>query len=234
MNNFHSRTAALLGEAATEKLKNARVALFGIGGVGSFVLEALVRSGIGSIDIFDCDTVEESNLNRQLIATRDTLGLSKTRAAINRAKEINPEIKIQGFDIFYGAETAESTDLSVYDFIIDAIDSVSSKTELILRADSLKIPIISSMGTGNKLDPTRIRIDDIYKTSVCPLARAMRTELKKKGIKHLPVAWSDETPVNAKTGSEKADGKSAPASMIFVPAAAGLAIASFVVKELIK
>lgn len=233
MDNIFSRTAAIFGKDGMEKLKNARVAVFGAGGVGSYAVEALVRTGVGNIDVFDNDVVDISNVNRQIIALCDTVGQKKTELCVSRAKQINPEINIRGFSIFYSAENADEIDLSGYDYIIDAIDSVSSKIELIVRANNLNIPVISSMGTGNKLDPTSIRIDDIYKTSVCPLARVMRTQLKKRGIKKLFVVWSPETPIEAKSGI-KADGKAAPASAIFVPAAAGLALASFVVKELTK
>lgn len=234
MNNMFSRTASLLGEEAIQKLQKSKVAVFGIGGVGSYTLEALARSGVGNIDVFDCDRVDITNLNRQIIATNENIGNKKTDEAIKRAKLINENINIRGFDIFYDEKTAEDINLSEYGFIVDAIDSVSSKIELIVRAREKGVPIISCMGTGNKLDPTKIRIDDIYKTSVCPLARVMRSELKKRGIKKLPVVWSDEIPIESKATDTKADGKKAPASAVFVPAAAGIAIASFAVKEIIK
>ncbi|MBO5726999.1 MAG: tRNA threonylcarbamoyladenosine dehydratase, partial [Clostridia bacterium] len=184
------RTAALLGEESIQKLKNSCVAIFGVGGVGSYVFEALVRSGVGSIDVFDNDTVAESNINRQIIATSENIGVAKTDAATLRAKQINPDINIKGFNFFYLPETADSVDLSQYDYIVDAVDTVAAKLELAERADRLGIPLISIMGTGNKLDPTALRVDDIYKTEGCPLARVMRAELRKRNIKKLKVVWS--------------------------------------------
>ena len=229
------RTAALLGEESIQKLKNSRVAIFGVGGVGSYVLEALVRSGVGSIDVFDNDTVAESNINRQKIATSENIGVAKTDAAVLRAKQINPDINIKGFNLFYLPETADSVDLSQYDYIVDAVDTVAAKLELAERADRLGIPLISIMGTGNKLDPTALRVDDIYKTEGCPLARVMRTELRKRNIKKLKVVWSAETPIKPNELAEtKADGRVSPGSTAFVPAAAGLIAASEVVRDIVK
>ena len=229
------RTAALLGEESIQKLKNSRVAIFGVGGVGSYVLEALVRSGVGSIDVFDNDTVAESNINRQIIATSENIGVAKTDAAVLRAKQINPDINIKGFNLFYLPETADSVDLSQYDYIVDAVDTVAAKLELAERADRLGIPLISIMGTGNKLDPTALRVDDIYKTEGCPLARVMRTELRKRNIKKLKVVWSAETPIKPNELAEtKADGRVSPGSTAFVPAAAGLIAASEVVRDIVK
>ena len=229
------RTAALLGEESIQKLKNSCVAIFGVGGVGSYVLEALVRSGVGSIDVFDSDTVAESNINRQIIATSENIGVAKTDAATLRAKQINPDINIKGFNLFYLPETAESVDLSQYDYIVDAVDTVAAKLELAERADRLGIPLISIMGTGNKLDPTALRVDDIYKTEGCPLARVMRTELRKRNIKKLKVVWSAETPIKPNELAEtKADGRVSPGSTAFVPATAGLIAASEVVKDIVK
>ncbi len=234
MNSMFSRSAALLGEEQLKKLQSKKVAVFGIGGVGSYVFEALLRTGVKNIDVFDSDTVEISNLNRQIIATQSTLGMDKTAAAAVRAKEINADAEIGEFKLFYSSDTADSVDLSVYDYIVDAIDSVSSKTELIIRAQRLGVPIISSMGTGNKLDPTKIEVADIYKTHGCPLARVMRQNLKKQGVKKLKVVFSSEEPINTNSTDTKSDGKKAPASCMFVPAAAGLAIAAQVVRDLIK
>lgn len=235
MNKRFIRQAALIGEAATEKLKSSRVALFGVGGVGSYALEALVRSGVGNIDVFDNDTVAESNINRQLIATGSTVGQKKIDVAAQRARDINPDIAIHGYDIFYLPDTADGVDLSQYDYIIDAIDTVTAKIELIVRAEKLNVPLISVMGTGNKLDPTALRVDDIYKTRGCPLARVMRTELKKRGIKKLTVVWSEETPLTPNDLAEiKADGRKTPGSTAFVPAAAGIIAAAEVVKNLTK
>lgn len=232
MNSFYSRTEALLGSTAVEKLKKAKVALFGLGGVGSSAFEALVRSGVGEIAVFDYDTVSESNFNRQLLATSDTLNTFKTDAAVLRGKAINPDTKIIGNNIFYLPDTADSVDLKGFDYIIDAIDTVTAKLLLIERAVEHNIPIISSMGTGNKLDITRLKVSDISKTTDCPLARVMRKELKKRGIAHLKVVWSDEKPSSKEaTGEQKGKGD-APASAIFVPAAAGLLLAKEVVKSI--
>ena len=229
------RTAAILGEKSIEKLNNSHVAIFGVGGVGSYVLEALVRSGVGNIDIFDNDTVAESNINRQIIATSENIGCNKTDVAVLRAKQINPEINIKGFNLFYLPETADKVDLSQYDYIVDAVDTVAAKLELAERADRLGIPLISIMGTGNKLDPTALKVDDIYKTEGCPLARVMRTELRKRNIKKLKVVWSAETPIKPNELAEtKADGRVSPGSTAFVPATAGLIAASEVVKDIVK
>ncbi len=232
MNDFFSRSIALYGQEQIERLKNAKIAIFGIGGVGSYVLEALIRSGAEHITVIDNDNVEPSNLNRQIIATLDTVGMLKTEAAARRARQINENAEIKQINMFYSPDTAEAIELGEFDYIVDAIDSVKSKTELILRAQSAHVPIISSMGTGNKTDPTRIKVSDIYKTSGCPLARVMRYELKKRGVKRLNVVWSDEEPRRVQTEANKADGKAAPASAVFVPAAAGLAIAARVVKDI--
>lgn len=229
------RTAALLGEESIQKLKNSRVAIFGVGGVGSYVLEALVRSGVGSIDVFDNDTVAESNINRQIIATSENIGVAKTDAATLRAKQINPNIDIKGFNLFYLPETADSVDLSQYNYVVDAVDTVAAKLELAVRCEKQGIPLISIMGTGNKLNPTALRVDDIYKTEGCPLARVMRTELRKRNIKKLKVVWSAETPIKPNELAEtKADGRVSPGSTAFVPATAGLIAASEVVKDIVK
>ncbi len=234
MDNRFIRTVSLIGENSVEKLKAAHIALFGVGGVGSYALEALVRSGVGNIDVFDNDTVSYSNINRQIIAIGGNVGQKKTEAAIKRAKEINPAINITGYDIFYMPDTADSVDLTKYDYIIDAIDTVTAKIELIVRSNKKNVPIISVMGTGNKLDPTAVKVSDIYKTSGCPLARVMRYELKKLGIKKLKTVWSDELPIKPIDVGEEKSGRTAPASAVFVPATAGLTAAAEVVKDLIK
>lgn len=235
MDERFARNRAILGADATDKLKRLRIALFGVGGVGGAVLEGLVRCGIGNIDIFDNDIVNITNLNRQLIATEATINMPKTDAAAKRAKEINPNINIGKFNVFYLPENADSIDLSHYDYIVDAIDTVTSKIELIIRAKHLGVPIISVMGTGYKLDPTLIEIGDIYKTRECPLCRIMRNELKKRGIKKLTCVWSPERPIPLKDiTEEKENGRPSPASAPFVPIAAGIAAAAHIVKDLIK
>ena len=230
MNEKLIRTALLLGNDNVEKLKNSRVALFGVGGVGSYTLEALVRSGVGNIDVYDSDTVDITNFNRQIIAVEEELGKDKADAAVRRAKQINKDVNINGFKMFYLPENADCVDLSKYDCIVDAIDTVTAKIELIVRAERLGVPIISAMGTGNKLDPTCLKVTDIYKTENCPLARVMRRELKNRGIKKLNVVYSAETP--ARIQAETINGKHSPASAVFVPAAAGIYVAAEVIKKL--
>ncbi len=232
MSNIFSRTEAMLGAHAMEKLKNARVALFGLGGVGSSAFEALLRSGVGRIDVFDYDTVSETNLNRQLLATLDTVGIPKTEAARLRARAISPETEIILHEMFYLPENSDKIDMSEFDFVIDAVDTVTAKLEIITRAIASDTPIISCMGTGNKMDITRLKVSDISKTENCPLARIVRKELRTRGINHLKVVWSDEKSfMAAPTGELKGD-RPAPASAIFVPAAAGLLLASEAVKHL--
>ncbi len=231
MDNQFKRTEMLIGEEALLKLKNCRVALFGIGGVGGTCAEALVRSGIGTLDIIDNDTVDITNLNRQIIATHKTVGKNKVDVFEERAKEINPEVVINKHNIFFSMDTSSLFDFENYDYVIDAIDSVSSKIELILNAEKSGTPIISSMGTGNKLNAADLEVSDIYKTSVCPLARVMRYELKKRGVKRLKVVYSKEEPIKSPLDE---NGKSIPASSSFVPSAAGLIIAGEVIKDLIK
>lgn len=223
MEEQFSRTEMLLGRDAMEKLLHARVAVFGIGGVGGHALEALVRSGVGTVDIIDNDQVCLSNLNRQIIATHKTLGQYKVDAAEQRMKEINPEVVIHKHCLFYLPETADHFDFTQYDYIVDAIDTVTGKLELALRAQQANTPIISSMGAGNKLDPTAFEVADIYQTSVCPLARVMRRELRKRGIEKLKVVYSREPAKPLQT----------PGSTAFVPSVAGLIIAGEVIKGLI-
>ena len=216
----------LLGDEAMERLGNSRVAVFGVGGVGGYVVEALVRSGVGTIDVFDNDTVCDSNINRQIIALNTTIGMAKVDVVSDRAKQINPDIVINAHKCFYMPDNADDYDLSQYSYIVDAIDTVTAKIELAVRAEKLGVPIISSMGTGNKLDPTAFKIADIKKTSVCPLARVMRYELRKRGIEGVRVLFSTEEP--------KQNGERIPASISFVPSVAGLIIAGETIKDLIK
>lgn len=236
MPDWFSRTQLLLGKDGIEKLHNAHVAVFGVGGVGGYVVEALVRSGVGKIDIFDNDTVSLTNLNRQIIATHDTIGRYKVDVMKERALSINPEIKVNAYNCFYMPENADEYDLVKYSYIVDAIDTVTAKIELIVRADRAGVPIISSMGAGNKLDPSRFEVEDIYKTSVCPLARTMRRELKQRGIKKLKVVYSKEEPikpVDLSNAEEAPTGRRAiPGSIAFVPAAAGLVAAGEVICDL--
>lgn len=232
MNTGFSRTEQLLGCDNINKLKNSRVAVFGIGGVGGYAVEALARVGIGAIDLIDNDKINISNLNRQIIATYKTIDKFKTEAAKERIAEINPQIKVTAHNLFYTGDTADDLNLAVYDYVIDAIDTVSAKIELIKRCNALNIPIISSMGTGNKLDASKLEVSDIYKTSVCPLAKVMRYELKKRGIKKLKVVYSKEEPIKSIIQGEE-HGRHIPASAVFVPAAAGLILAGEVVKDII-
>ena len=234
-----SRTALLLGDDAIERISRARVAIFGVGGVGGYALEALVRSGIGAVHLIDPDTVSTSNINRQIIATTETVGMKKTEAAKARALSINPELDVRTSDVFYSAECSADFDLSEYDYVIDAIDSVSAKITLIENATNVGTPIISSMGAGNKLDPTAFLVSDISKTSVCPLARVMRTELRKRGINHLKVVYSKEEPIKAVAEDENKENqpkitRHAPGSISFVPSVVGLIIAGEVIKDIIK
>lgn len=224
-----SRTERLLGAAALDKLASCRVAVFGIGGVGGHAAEALVRSGIGAIDIIDGDTVALSNINRQIIALHSTVGKLKVDVAAERFLDIDPNIQIKKFPLRFSEETAERFDFSEYDYVIDAVDDVRAKVLLAVMCRDSGTPLISSMGAGNKLDPTRFRVADIYKTSVCPLARVMRTELRKRGIGRLKCVFSDEPPVSVPKDGERV----VPASCAFVPSAAGLIIVGEVIKDLI-
>ena len=230
MNERFLRSAALFGEDGMAKLYAARVAVFGIGGVGGHAAEALARAGIGSIDLIDNDTVSATNINRQAVAATSTVGKLKTEVMRERILDINPDCRVRAISCFYSAETKDEIDLADYDYVIDAIDTVSSKLLLIEESKRCGTKIISSMGTGNKLDPTRLEISDIFKTSVCPLARVMRTELKKRGIAGLKVVYSKEEPIRVTFNGE--NGRHAPASTSFVPPAAGLILAAEVVKEI--
>ena len=233
MDTQFSRLELLLGKENIEKLKNARIAVFGIGGVGGYAVEALARCGVGTIDLIDNDTVSITNINRQIIATHKTVDIPKTKAMAERIAEINPEIKTVQHDLFYSTDTADQIDLSVYDYVIDAIDTVSAKIELIIRCSELNIPIISCMGTGNKLDATKLEVCDIYKTSVCPLAKVMRYELKKRCIKKLKVVYSKEEPIKP-TVQPQEFGRHIPASAVFVPACAGMILASEAIKDILQ
>ena len=227
-----SRSEALLGSAALEKLKQSRVAVFGLGGVGGYAVEALARSGVGALELIDNDTVSESNINRQIFALRSTVGKRKTEVAAARVKDINPEIEVVTHDIFVLPETVDCFDFSKYDYVVDAIDTVSGKLAIIESAHKNGVPVVSAMGAGNKLDPTAFEVADISKTTVCPLARVMRRELKKRGIDGVKVVYSREEPKGEQT-AQKTGEKPVPASVAFVPSVAGLLLASVVIKDLI-
>ena len=231
MNQF-SRTELLIGKECLDKLKSSRVAVFGIGGVGGYVVEALVRSGLGSIDLIDNDTVSESNINRQIIATKNTIGQNKVDVAEKRIKEINPDVSVKKYKTFYTPQTADEFDFKEYDYIVDAIDTVVGKISLVEKAKEYDIPIICSMGAGNKMDPTKFEVSDISKTSVCPLAKVMRQELKKRKIKNVKVVYSKETPAKC-TAADDSSPKRAPGSIAFVPSVVGLIMAGEVIKDLI-
>ena len=241
MTDAFSRVKLMLGEAAAEKLSGLSVAVFGLGGVGGYVAEALCRSGVKNIVVVDGDTVEPSNLNRQIIATVGTIGQFKTEAVRERMLTINPDAGITCRNVFITADNIDGFDFSGLDYIVDAVDTVAAKVSIAVKAKSLGIPVISCMGTGGKLNPSLLKVSDIYETENCPLARVMRRELRKRGIEKLKVVWSPE-PMRRRSDTEndgknhsdvKADGKAAPPSMIFVPAAAGLLIAAEIVKDVI-
>lgn len=232
----YARTALLLGQEAMDTLKNARVAVFGLGGVGGYVVEALARSGIGALELVDHDTISITNLNRQLLATRRTVGQSKVQAAADRVADIDPDIRVTLRQAFFSPDTAQDFDFSQYSYVVDAIDTVTGKLALVSAAQAAGVPIISCMGTGNKLDPTKFQIADISKTSVCPLARIMRKECAKRSIRHLKVLYSTEDPraVPTSTSEELPEGRrSLPGSVAFVPSVAGLIIAGEVIQDLI-
>jgi len=227
-----SRIEMLLGEEAIDRLQHARVAVFGVGGVGGYAAEALVRSGIGAIDLIDNDTVSVSNLNRQIIALHSTLGMPKVEVMRARLLDINPQVRVTAHPLFYVPENADTLDLTAYDYVIDAVDTVAAKIELAVRSEKAGVPCISAMGAGNKLDPTKIEITDIYKTTACPLARVMRRELKIRGVKSLKVAYSTEpalTPLFQPAGENR---RATPGSTAFVPSVMGLIIAGAVVRDL--
>lgn len=232
-----ARTALLLGDEAMEKLKNAKVAVFGLGGVGGYVVEALARSGVGALELIDHDTISLTNINRQIFATHSTVGMDKAEAARLRVLDIEPSIQVTARQEFFGPDTIKDFDFSHYDYVVDAIDTVTGKLALVTAAQAAGTPIISSMGTGNKLDPSRFQIADITKTSVCPLARIMRKECAKRGIRHLKVLFSTEDPIapQGSTTEELPEGRrSLPGSVAWVPSVAGLMIAGEVIKDLIQ
>ncbi len=241
MDNQFMRTGLLLGEDAVDRLADKRVAVFGVGGVGGYVCEALVRSGVGAFDLVDNDTVNVTNLNRQIIALHSTIGRYKTQVMKERMLDINPKVDVRIYDCFFLPENAQEFPFDEYDYIVDAVDTVTAKIALIMIAKEKNIPIISAMGAGNKLDPGRFQVTDIYKTDVCPLAKVMRRELKKRGVKKLKVVYSDEQPIKplpVTDETEPEEGafgnrkRATPGSTAFVPAVAGLMIAGEVIKDL--
>lgn len=228
-----SRTAYIFGEDAVDKLNNSHVAVFGVGGVGGYICEALSRGGVGHIDIFDRDTVSLSNINRQIIALHSTVGKAKVDVMKERMLDINPECEINAYNVFYLPENADEFDLSRYDYIADAVDTVAAKLEIAERSYKLGIPVISAMGAGNKTDPTLFEVADINDTSVCPLARVMRRELKTRGVKKYKVVYSKEEP--KKSGvTDPESGKAIPGSLSFVPSAMGLLMAGEIIKDILK
>ncbi|MDE5781844.1 MAG: tRNA threonylcarbamoyladenosine dehydratase [Lachnospiraceae bacterium] len=237
MENQFSRTQLLLGEEAMESIKNARIAVFGIGGVGGYVVEALVRSGVETFDLIDDDKICLSNLNRQIIATRETLGRYKVDVMKERIQSINPEVIVNAHKCFYLQDKSDEFDFSQYSYIVDAIDTVTAKIELVMRAKEAGVPIISCMGTGNKVDPKKFQVADIYKTSMCPLAKVMRRELRKRGVKKLKVVYSTEKPAKILgifPAKDKEEHKKIVGSVSFVPSVAGLVMASEIVRDLLK
>lgn len=236
MLNEFSRTELLIGEEGMKRLENARVAIFGIGGVGGHVMEALARSGIGNLDVIDDDTVSVTNINRQILATQKTVGRYKTDVAKERILEINPKACVFTHKTFFLPENADQFDFTKYDYVVDAIDTVSGKICLAERAQKAGVPIISSMGAGNKMNPAAFQVADIYETSVCPLAKVMRRELKKREIKKLKVVYSQEKPLVPRESEEQMTSRrrQIPGSVAFVPSVAGLIIAGEVVKDLLN
>lgn len=229
-----ARTGLLIGEENMQKLENAKVAVFGIGGVGGYVVEALARSGVGTFDLIDNDTVALSNLNRQIIATKDTVGQYKTEVMKNRILSINPEAKVNVHNCFYLPETAQEFNFSDYTYVVDAVDTVTAKIDIIMQAQAAGVPVISSMGAGNKLDATKLTVTDIYKTTMCPLAKVMRRELKKRGVKKLKVVYSTEKAIKPVGEVEEDTGRrSTPGSIAYVPSVAGLLLAGEIIKDII-
>ena len=236
MNERFSRTESLLGKEAMARLEGVRIAIFGIGGVGGYAAEALARCGVGSIELIDSDSVSESNINRQIIALSSTVGQKKVDAAAARLRDINPDVKLSARDVFFLPQSSEDFDFTSYDYVIDCIDTVGGKLEIIKRAMAAGVPVISSMGAGNKTDPTAFTVADIYETSVCPLAKTMRKLCRENSIDALKVVYSKEPPLTPAIPMPKDEesGKIPPASVVFAPAAAGLALAHAVVMDLIK
>lgn len=229
-----SRLELLIGKEGVEKLNQKHVIVFGVGGVGGYVVEALTRSGIGHITLVDSDVVSLTNLNRQIIATQETIGQKKVKVMEDRIHSINPQCQVTTIEMFYLPEIAHQIHLQDYDYVVDAIDTITAKIELAVRCEKDNIPLISSMGTGNKLHPEMLEISDIYKTSVCPLAKVMRKELKTRGIKHLKVVYSKEQPLKPEKSHEQTNKRVVPGSSAFVPSSAGLLIASHVIQELLE
>ena len=225
MEKWESRTGLLLGECGVEKLNNSRVLVFGLGGVGSYTVEALARAGVGHVGLVDGDKVSQTNINRQIIATVSSVGKSKCEVQRSRILDINPNADVTVYDTFYLPENADNIDFTNYDYVVDAVDTVTAKIEIVKRAKLARVPVISAMGTGNKLQPTAFRVGDIFDTKVCPLARVMRRELKARGINSLKVVYSEEEPIIKER---------VPASISFVPSVAGLIIASEVIKDLVR
>ena len=236
MEDQFARTRILLGDKAVDRLAQARVAIFGIGGVGGYVCEALARSGVGALDLIDSDKVSLTNINRQIIATHDTLGRYKTEVMRERILSVNPQADVRTYQCFFLPETAEQFSFAQYDYVVDAVDTVTAKIALVLKAEAEKVPIISSMGAGNKLDAGAFQVADIYETKICPLAKVMRRELRKRQVEHLKVVYSQEEPVRLvgarMDGQEKR--RAIPGSVAFVPSVAGLMIAGEVVKDLVS
>lgn len=232
MSETFVRTELLLGTEGLERLEHAKVAIFGVGGVGGYVAEALARSGVGAFVLVDKDVVSQSNINRQIIATTKTVGMSKVQVMKERILDINPEAEVEVRECFFLPETAEEFDFTEYSYVVDAVDTVTAKLELVMRAREAGVPVISSMGAGNKLDPTRFEVADIYQTSVCPLARVMRRELKKRGIEKLKVVYSREEAMTPKELLSDESKRVIPGSVAFVPSVAGLIIAGEVVKDI--
>ena len=231
----YSRTEALLGTEALNRLRRARVIVFGVGGVGGHVVEALARSGAGVLDLVDKDVVSISNLNRQISALQSTVGRSKVEVMKERIADIDPDCVVRTYEMLYLPETSDQFDFTQYDYVVDAIDTVAAKIDLVLKSKAAGVPVICSMGTGNKLDPTQLEVADISKTSVCPLAKAVRTQLKKKGVdKGVKVVYSKELPTKPSEEFQNAEGGRTPASVAFVPSVAGLIIAGEVIKDMIK
>lgn len=229
-----SRFELLIGEEKLKQLQHQRVIVFGVGGVGGYVVEALVRSGIEHLTIVDNDEVSLTNLNRQIIATSKTIGKKKVQVMKERILSINPACHVETLEMFYLPKTADTIDLTQYDYVIDAIDTITAKIELALRCEKAHIPLISSMGTGNKMNPAMLEVTDIYKTSVCPLAKVMRRELKARKVKHLKVVYSKEIPIKPSLSHEQTNKRMVPGSNAFVPSSAGLLIASEVIKDLLS
>lgn len=233
-NGEHLRTEMLIGKEGLDKLKVAHVAVFGLGGVGSYAAESLARSGIGALTLVDGDVIAPSNLNRQLYALRSTIGLNKADVARRRINDINPDIEVKAYKTFFLPENSGDFDFAEFDYVIDAVDTVSAKLEIIERCKAAGTPVISSMGTGNKLDPSKLEVVDIRDTKICPLAKVMRRELKKRGIEDVKAVCSEETPIKPKIEEFSETGRQSPGSMSFVPAAAGLMMAGEAVKHIIE